>query len=418
MVGGVPEMALDVVVAEADAAPIDGFARLVLSSAGEASTAIGRALRFRAIAAVRHTHLWAGVGVTVAAGTFEIEGSGLLFLSVAGDGPVRLRLTVETSSVAAITLEEDGRRRSVEVSNQSVVTVEGRQDRPVAVRLEVPAGIRLKVALADVSTPAVDIVEGAVVWEVGEGFGSEEPAAPEFGLNQPFRWVESRRARLTFLNPSAGWTCLTLRLRTLMTSQRIMIRIGDEVFKEADIAGGDIRSPVSTSAMVWLDEGLVAVELVFSSWATTPDRNLSAIVESLALAPTSPPPSETVATWRDLDGYDFEEQPAPQFGLMTAFRWRLPGARIAVAGQAPGRHHVIIRYRSALPGQVLTASHHGVELARNAAISGRLDTDEVLAFDINYDGDPVEISLDADKYMEGERPLGFVIQSVSVEPML
>ena len=70
--------------------------------------------------------------------------------------------------------------------------------------------------------------------------------------------------------------------------------------EKAFCAGGDIRSPVSTSAMVWLDEGLVAVELVFSSWATTPDRNLSAIVESLALAPTSPPPSETVATWREL----------------------------------------------------------------------------------------------------------------------
>ena len=397
-------------------APIDDFARALLAVApAEGLEALRRSLRFRP-ASPAAVALAAGDGAsTQADGSVQIGGAGSAWLLTHGPARLRLRNPAKTPVDVRVVAGDFG--QTVTVIDDKAITLPAGDGRPVEVRFQVGDGQarrRLSVRLDDGVARTIGAVLNAV-WEAHDGFGVQEPAAPDQGLDAPFRWVEGRLARFGLQNPKAGRRRVTLRLRSLLEHQRVMVRIGGRTVADLAVEGGDIRRPVSVAFETRLAEGWNEVELRFLAEVTTPDRSLSAILEGVGLADARKEAAPVQTGWRDVDGYDFEEPPAPQFGLETAFRWRLPGARIAVSGEDPGRYRVTLRYRTALPGQTLIASARGAELARHTAVDGRLDTDLILSFEVDLKDRPLEIALDVDQHMPGERPLGFIIQSVSVD---
>lgn len=399
-----------------NAAPIDGFARALLDRVPtENIEGVRRTLRFRptfqAVAEIA-----AGQGVSAGAdGSLQIAGMGSVWL--AAEEAIRLRLGNPAEAPVDVEVLAAGAGRVVTVVDDKTITFPAPPDGLGEIRFRVGDGEArraLSVRIDDGAGPAPVSALNAV-WEAQDGFGPQEPASPDQGLDAPFRWVEGRMARFGLQNPEAGRRRVTLRLRSLLEHQRVMVRIGGRTVADLAVEGGDIRRPVSVAFDARLAEGWNAVELRFLTEVTTPDRALSAILDAVGLADTSREARATQTGWRDIDGYDFEEPPAPQFGLETAFRWRLPGARIAVFGETPGRYRVTLRYRTAVSGQTLTASARGAVLARNTAEEGRLDTDLILSFEVDLKHRPLEIALDVDQHMPGERPLCFIIQSVAVD---
>lgn len=402
--------------ARLDPAPIDGFARALLDlTPGEAREPVRRSLKFRPVSHGT-AELAAGEGAGMGPdGALLIGGAGSAWLLA--ESPVRLRLRNPAKAPVDVRIVVGASDQTVTVIDDKAITLPANAGGPITVRLQVGDAQpkrRLSVQLDDGVAQSVGAALNAV-WEAHDGFGPQEPASPDQGLDSPFRWIEGRLARFGLQNPKAGRRRVTLRLRSLLEHQRVMVRIGGRTVADLAVEGGDIRRPVSVALETRLAEGWNEVELRFLAEVATPTRNLSAILEGVGLADARKEAAPVQTGWRDVDGYDFEEPPAPQFGLETAFRWRLPGARIAVSGETPGRYRVTMRYRTALPGQTLTASARGMELARNTAAEGRLDTDLILSFEIELKDRPVEVALDVDQHMPGERPLGFIIQSVSVD---
>jgi hypothetical protein len=397
-------------------APVDDFARALLAlTPAESRKAMLRSLRFRPVSRPA-AELAAGEGITAAPdGALQIAGAGSAW--VIADGPARLRLGNPAKAPVEVQIVAGDFDQTVTVIDDKAVTLPACVDGPLSVRFRVGDGQprrRLSVRLDDGVVQSGGAVLNAA-WDAHDGFGPLEPAAPDQGLDGPFRWIEGRLARFGLQTPKAGHRRVTLRLRSLLEHQRVMVRIGGRTVADLAVEGGDIRRPVSVAFETRLAEGWNEVELRFLAEVTTPNRSLSAILEAVGLADARKESAPARTGWRDVDGYDFEEPPAPQFGLETAFRWRLPGARIAVSGEPPGRYRVAIRYRTALPGQTLTASARGAVLARHTAAEGRLDTDLILSFEVDLKDRPLEIALDVDQHMPGERPLAFIIQSVSVD---
>lgn len=396
-------------------APLDAFARAMLAAASEDGSAIARrALRFRALDPVGAT-LSAGPGAVAGGDGLTVASDGLIYLTAPAAGAVRLR--VVSDGAPSVIVSAGGDDQALDFARgKAIVTIAAPANQPVPVRIR---------QSGEPSTLVVSLASGAsvagahdVAWEPQAGFGREEAAAPDIGLHAPFRWIEGRRARIGVLNDQAGWRRLLLRLRTLQPEQKVLIRAGGRMSAESLIEGGDLAHVLPVEAVIELPEGWSEIDLRFITAVDMPDRSLAAILDGVEISPAEAPEPEAGAGWQDLDGFDFEEPAVPQYGLEQAFRWRLPGARIAVRGERAGPHHVVIAYRTALPGQTLTARSAGRNLARNSAETGRLDIDERLAFTVDLGADPLEIALDADRYMEGDRPLGFIIQSVSVNPTL
>lgn len=120
-------------------------------------------------------------------------------------------------------------------------------------------------------------------WSVVAGIDFEEPAAPQFGLEEPFRWCLSG-CQIFVQPPRAGRTRVTVAYRSAMPEQVITATVDKRILARSGPARGDLRQVETLTFETELpkggaDIGLEADRLLRSG------RKLAFIIQAVTIEP-------------------------------------------------------------------------------------------------------------------------------------
>lgn len=119
-------------------------------------------------------------------------------------------------------------------------------------------------------------------WQIVAGGDFEEPAAPQFGLDHPFRWC--LQGCVVWVQPSRpGLSRVTLRYRTAFAGQVVQASLDGVELAQSEAAAGDLRRIEVFSFLVDLPAAGADVALAADVMASS-GRHLAFIIEALAVA--------------------------------------------------------------------------------------------------------------------------------------
>ncbi len=259
---------------------------------------------------------------------------------------------------------------------------------------------------------AADAHDG--LWRFGDGFSFEEAPDAASNISRRFRWTDGHSASLTVQSSVAGPRVLRLRLRTFVVGQSVGISFNGERLGWSQPLFGDIARIQTVSFNV--DAHYGANRLEINPAETVIDesgRAIGVIFESLQFDDKEgSPPLPAQARWTALEGFHGWEMPPEDGPFAHPFRWSAPPfSRLTLFNEKPGAKRLIVKYRTAIPRQVVTAKLGDLATVESVPQQGNLAQEAQIVIEDDFAVDKYTLQLSASDFGDLSRPIGFILES-------
>ncbi|AQR60888.1 hypothetical protein BZG35_03880 [Brevundimonas sp. LM2] len=256
------------------------------------------------------------------------------------------------------------------------------------------------------------------LWRFGTGFSFEEAPVPDIGITKPYRWTDGRSASITVSSSVIANRTVRLRLRTFVLGQSIGVTFNGELIGWSIPLVGDLSQVQSITFRGDFRYGQNLLELVpAETHLDSGGRSLAFILEGVRIDAADPGPSiDGYARWTVLSGFHDWENPPHDGWLAHPFRWTMPPeSTFEVVNHVQDATRMTIVYRSAVPGQVLTALLEDVGSFDGVPHSGDLAQEGRLVIEHAFSAGRYVIQLKSSEYLSGDRPIGVMIERIVFE---